>query len=406
MFSISEDHRYLQKDGTFFPYLADTAWTIFQRLTRDEMIFYLDKRQAQGFRAIQACVLSELDGIYTPSVDGLLPFCEGDVTKANGRFFEKVLFFVDECEKRNMAAVLLPTWGDKFNRKWGIGPEIFDESNARFYGRFLARLIGGRENVIFMLGGDRPIETEGQRRIIDEMAAGIKEGERTPHLITYHPCGEASSSDYFADCDYIDFHSLQSGHSFGGFGSERMIAEVLKKEKKPCLDAESFYEDFPIAFDIGWGYRLNSIDISKRIYKNLMAGSLGAVYGHQSVWCFRRTVDEEYNYDWVEALDRPAAWRMANVKRLLSLADITGSRSCDHCINGLAREGEGYLMLYVERQTPCFFCADERSRWKDEGVWFDIVSGEIRACKVSGGQKIAACSPFENDGILILYKEK
>lgn len=406
MLGISKNHRYLLKDGIFFPYLADTAWTIFQRLTRDEIIFYLDKREAQGFRAIQACVLSELDGIFTPSVDGLLPFCGGDVTRVNDSFFEKVLFFVDECEKRNMVAVLLPTWGDKFNKKWGIGPEIFNESNARFYGRFLAQLIGSRENVIFMLGGDRPIETKEQRSIIDEMAAGIKEGEKTPHLITYHPCGEASSADYFADCDYIDFHSLQSGHSFGGFKSERMIAEVLKKEEKPCLDAESFYEDFPIDFDVGWCYRLNSIDISRRIYRNLMAGSLGTVYGHQSVWCFRRTVDEEYSYTWEEALDRPAAWKMANMNRLLSLVDITKSHSCSHCINGLARESDSYLMLYAKKQTPCFFRADEKIRWKNQGLWFDILSGEIKDCEAAWGQKISACSPFENDGILILYKEE
>ncbi len=406
MLGISENHRYLLKDGKFFPYLADTAWTIFQRLTREEIVFYLDKRQAQGFHAIQACVLSEFDGIHTPSVDGLLPFCGGDVTKGNERFFDKVLFFADECEKRNMVAVLLPTWGDKFNQKWGIGPEIFDEGNARIYGRYLAQLIGGRENVIFMLGGDRPIEAKGQRRIIDATAAGIQEGERTPHLMTYHPCGEASSADYFADCDYIDFHSVQSGHSFGGFKSELMIAETLKKEEKPCLDAESFYEDFLIAFDLDWRYRLNSMDISKRIYKNLMVGSLGTVYGHQSVWCFRPAVDEEYPYSWKEALDRPTAWKMAHMNRLLSLVDIAESRSCDHCINGLARESDRFLMLYAEKQTPCFLRVDEKIRWKNKGLWFDIASGEVKECEAAWGQKLTVCSPFENDGILILYKEE
>ena len=45
MLRVSENKKYLLKDGMFFPYLADTAWTLLQRLTREEILFYIDKRK-------------------------------------------------------------------------------------------------------------------------------------------------------------------------------------------------------------------------------------------------------------------------------------------------------------------------------------------------------------------------
>ena len=33
----------------------------------------------------------------------------------------------------------LPTWGDKWNKKWGVGPEIFTPANAEAYGEWLGR---------------------------------------------------------------------------------------------------------------------------------------------------------------------------------------------------------------------------------------------------------------------------
>ena len=220
MLSISNNGRYFLKDGEFYPYIADTAWTLLQRLTREEIRFYLDKRASQGFGAVQVSAISELDGIRTPNREGYLPFHNGDVSSPDQNYFSLLLFLAKECEKRDMVLTLLPTWGDKFNKKWGVGPEIFTPDNAFKYGRFLANKLTGFDNIIWMLGGDRPIETDYHRDIIDKMAAGLRAGENVHHLITYHPPGEKSSADYLAGTDYIDFHCVQSSHAFKGFESE------------------------------------------------------------------------------------------------------------------------------------------------------------------------------------------
>ncbi|MCQ2449245.1 MAG: DUF4038 domain-containing protein, partial [Clostridia bacterium] len=294
MITVSKNKRYLEKNGVYFPYLADTAWTAIQRLSREEMVFYLDCRKAQGFNAVQVSALSELDGIRTPNREGQLPFWGQDVTRPNTAYFNTVLFFLDECAKRDMVAVLLPTWGDKFNQKWGVGPEIFTPENAYIYGEYLARLVGERQDIIWMLGGDRPLETDLHREIINQMAQGLRAGEPLYHLMTYHPCGEATSLDFLPECGWLDYHSLQSGHSFGGYQSEKMISAVLSAEEKPCMDAESFYEDFPLAFDLDWHYRFTPTDIRRRIYRNKMVGGCGTVYGHPSVWRIQTETEEEY----------------------------------------------------------------------------------------------------------------
>lgn len=400
MITVTKNNRYLEKDGKYYPYLADTAWTLLQRLTRDEIVYYLDVRKNQGFNAIQVSAISELDGINVPNREGRLPFINGDVSRPDPQYFELLLFLLGECEKRDVVLTLLPTWGDKFNKKWGTGPEIFTPENAGAYGEYISGLVGCCENVIFMLGGDRPIESAVHRQIIDNMAAGIAKGEKVRHLMTYHPCGEATSLDYFPDCAYIDFHSIQSGHSFGGFLSEKMIKSVLKEENKPCLDAESFYEDFPIDFDLRLGYYFGPEDIRARIYGNMIAGSLGTVYGHRSVWCFKEKSDGEYPFDWKEALFRPMAREIGNINKFLTRVDVTGLREFGGCYNAVAAADEKTIVVFVTKGKPAFLKTTDK---KIVGAKrFDVVKGEFGAADPVCSDGSVFIPPQDNETLLVI----
>ena len=401
MLSISKNGRYFLKDGKFYPYIADTAWTLLQRLTRDEIIYYLDKRVSQGFDAVQVSAISELDGIRTPNREGYLPFCNGDVLSPDENYFSLLLFLAKECKKRDMVLTLLPTWGDKFNKKWGVGPEIFTPDNAFEYGRFLANKLNGFENIIWMLGGDRPIETDYHRAIIDKMAAGLRTGEDVHHLMTYHPPGEKSSADYLAHTDYIDFHSIQSSHAFKGFASEKMVLKTLKADNKPCIDAECAYEDIPLELSSDWDYRFCDYDIRRRIYKNLLAGAAGVVYGHASVWCFKERAEGEYLYSWRDALNRPMANQMRYVMTFLSLFDITAGRPGHNFKGALSAESEGSIAAYIENSQPVFFDAKKEIK-SAKIIWLNPVNGEIKEEKADIKKKTVFYSPFENDAILII----
>src|ERR1700744_6358623 len=155
-FSISSNKHYLLKDGKPFFWMGDTAWELFHRLNREDADRYLKHRSEQGFNVIQAVALAEFDGLNTPNAYDEKPLIGNDPEKPNEKYFEHVDYIIDKAASYNLNIALLPTWGDKINKdKWGIGPEIFDERNAAVYAAWLAKRYKNKNNIIWILGGDR-----------------------------------------------------------------------------------------------------------------------------------------------------------------------------------------------------------------------------------------------------------
>jgi len=138
--TVSPNRRFLvHADGSPFFWLGDTAWELFHRLTREEADFYLQKRAGQGFTVIQAVVLAELDGLRVPNAHGEIPLEHLDPTQPREAYFRHVDWVIRRAAELGLYVGLLPTWGDKVNQRydWAKGPEIFNETNARAYGKFL-----------------------------------------------------------------------------------------------------------------------------------------------------------------------------------------------------------------------------------------------------------------------------
>lgn len=57
MLTLSKDRRYFLRNGKPFFWLGDTAWLMFQKLTMDEALVYLENRAAKGFTVIQATLV-------------------------------------------------------------------------------------------------------------------------------------------------------------------------------------------------------------------------------------------------------------------------------------------------------------------------------------------------------------
>ncbi|MBE7179432.1 MAG: DUF4038 domain-containing protein, partial [Mucilaginibacter polytrichastri] len=96
-FSVSENHRYLLRDGKPFFWLGDTAWEMFHRLNLEDADRYLKKRSEQGFTVVQAVVLSELNGMREPNANGDIPFLDQDLSKPNEKYFRHVDALVDKA---------------------------------------------------------------------------------------------------------------------------------------------------------------------------------------------------------------------------------------------------------------------------------------------------------------------
>ena len=318
---VSENGRFLvTEDGRPFFWLGDTAWELFHRLDREEAERYLRNRAERRFTVIQAVVLAELDGLRDPNPYGHVPLRNDDPTQPNEEYFAHVDWIVKKANELGMYVGMLPTWGDKWNLKWGVGPEIFNPENARRYGEWLGRRYRGA-SIIWILGGDRPVESDAHREITRAMAEGIRAGDGGAHLMTFHPPGGNGSSTWFHDEPWLDFNMRQNGHVpefTGRYDATR--ADYDRTPIKAVLDGEPIYEDHPVAFDAKkLGHSIGA-DVRRPLYWNLFTGAFGHTYGHHSVWQMwtpgRKPINNPL-MPWHDAIDQPGAAQMQHGRALL-----------------------------------------------------------------------------------------
>ncbi len=312
---VSENHHYLVfEDGTPFFYLGDTAWELFHRLSKTDTEKYLENRREKGFTVIQAVALAEIDGLNTPNAEGEKPLIDNDPLKPNEKYFQHVDWVVKKAAEKGIFIGMLPTWGDKWNKKWGNGPEIFTPQNARNYGKFIGDRYKNDLNIIWIVGGDRPVETDLHRHIITEMAAGLREGDGGSHLISFHPTGGSGSAQYFHNEPWLDFNMRQNGHSISYTERYRMTLDDYNlKPAKPVMDAEPIYEDHPINFKPDENGHSVATDVRRPLYWDLFSGAFGHTYGHHSVWQMYSPDKQPVNrplMPWYEAIDQPGAGQM------------------------------------------------------------------------------------------------
>lgn len=318
---VSDNRRFLvTADGRPFFWLGDTAWELFHRLDRDEAGHYLRDRASKGFTVIQAVALAERDGLNTPDANGNVPFENHDPARPVDAYWLHIDEVIALANSLGLIVALLPTWGDKWNQKHGSGPEIFTPENAAAYGEWLGRRYRDA-GLVWVLGGDRPVENDTHRAIIREIAAGLQRGDDGAHLRTFHSQGACGSAEFFHDEPWLDFNFRQNGHAVDYTGRyDRTRADYDRTPVKPVLDGEPVYEDIGIDFNAARHGHAGAVDVRRALYWNLFTGACGHTYGHNSVWQMwapgREPVLDPL-MSWREALDRPGAGQMQHARRLL-----------------------------------------------------------------------------------------
>jgi hypothetical protein len=324
---VSDNHRFLvTEDGRPFFYLGDTAWELFHRANRVDAERYLRTRADQGFTVIQAVALAELDGLNVPNANGHTPLLGDDPARPDVKdgpandYWDHVDFIVERANALGLYVGFLPTWGDKWNKKWGVGPEVFTPQNAEAYGEWLGRRYRDA-GVIWILGGDRPVESETHEEINRAMARGLRRGDGGAHLVTLHPTGGTGSAQWFHDEAWLDFNMRQNGHAPEFTGRyDQTRADYDRAPAKPVLDGEPMYEDHPVSFDARKLGHSIAADVRRPLYWDLFGGACGHTYGHHSVWQMWTTDREPVNsplMPWTEALSQPGAVQMRHARALL-----------------------------------------------------------------------------------------
>ncbi|MBD5781119.1 DUF4038 domain-containing protein [Pelagicoccus sp. NFK12] len=315
---VSKNKRHLvdTNERPFF-WLADTAWELFHRLSLEEAELYLDLRATQGFNLVQTVILAEQSGLTVPNANGDLPLLDQDPTRPNEAYFQHVDNIIAAANKRGIVIGLLPTWGDKFNLKWGVGPEIFTPENAETYGRYLSERYADA-SIVWILGGDRPPEEPEDYEITHAMARGIRSAAGGRHLITYHPSGMSSSSKFFHDAEWLDFNMFQSSHALLHNPNFKYIQRDLSlTPPKPTLDGEPCYEYIHVDFKTE-NPRFTDFHSRRAGYWSVLAGALGHTYGHNSVWqMWRPGLHPVLGADvpWNEAIYYPGSYQAGHMRK-------------------------------------------------------------------------------------------
>ncbi len=324
---ISPNKRFLvSADGKPFFYLGDTAWELFHRLNREEATLYLEDRAKKGFTVIQAVALAELDGLNDPNPYGHRPLLDNDPTRPDVKegpandYWDHVDFIVQKANSLGMYIGFLPTWGDKWNNRQRPTAIIFTPDNAAVYGEWLGRRYRDA-SLIWILGGDRPVENDTHRMIMRAMAAGLQKGDGGVHLVTFHPPGGSGSAEPFHSEEWLSFNMRQNGHSTEYTGRyDKTAFDYGRTPIKPVLDGEPVYEDHPVSFrpdELGHSV---AADVRRPIYWDLFSGAFGHTYGHHSVWQMWTPARKPVNrplMPWNEAIRQPGAGQMQYARRLI-----------------------------------------------------------------------------------------
>jgi hypothetical protein len=387
---VATTQRHLQRaDGTPFFWLGDTAWELFHLLTREEADWYLQCRASQGYTVVQAVALAEFEGLHRPNPYGHLPLADRDPAKPVEEYFAHVDWIVARANALGLMIGFLPTWGDKWNKKWGRGEEIFTPANAAGFGEWLGRRYRDAD-LVWILGGDRPVETDQHRAILRATAAGLARGDGGAHLMTLHPQGDAHSGDYVHDEPWLGFNMLQSGHAEKDKPNWRMMEkDWARVPAKPCLDAEPNYENHPVRHrrEQGW---FDDWDARKACWWALLAGAFGHTYGCHDIWGFhdpelqRRFSDPRS--PWRLAMHFPGANQMRHartliesrpmLKRIPDQGLIAGDHltGADHLQACRADDGS-YAFLYSPSGRPIPVAMERLTGTTVRATWFDPRSG-------------------------------
>jgi hypothetical protein len=387
---VSPDGRHFVLEGRPFFWLADTAWELLHRASRQEAELYLEDRRRKGFSVIQTVILAELGGLRVPNANGDLPLTANDPERPNEPYFRYVDEVVGLAEAKGLWMALLPTWGDKFNKKWGEGPEIFTPENARAYGRYLGRRYGSRR-VIWILGGDRNPDGARHLAIIREMAEGIRSANGGRQLMTYHPQGWTLSSDFFRNDAWIDFHMFQSGHDFYDLDNYRWtLAGRALAPPKPVLDGEPRYEDHPAAlFRLRDKWRnewFGEYDVRQAAWWSLLSGAAGHTYGNHNIWQMWQPGREPVSKartPWRQALGHAGAAQMGLMRRFLERHGFgqlepaqqllaSNGKGAGHQAAARSRDGS-YLLVYSPLGENISLSPEAARSMR--ASWFDPRSG-------------------------------
>ena len=309
-----------------------TAWQLIKRGSREDIAAFFKLLKGYKFNMVSAVILS--DNIDTPYCDyksfyGDLPFsCDSlgspnpllpIVTKGNDYknskqydYWDHLDFTINSAAENGLYISLHPTWGKwvagSYSKQISTDKIVFTPVSTYEYGVWLGRRYGAKNNIVWMIGGDRSAVNyfdDGQqdfREVWNALAEGLADGKNGVNnydgqanyndiLISYHPRKwAANSSKWFHNKKWLAFNSIQDT-PYDQIVS--VPADYNLIPVKPTWLFEGRYEGATSA----WAVRYQA-------YQTVLAGGFGHTYGSEN-WMFPKS--------WRENLQLPGVTQMTHI---------------------------------------------------------------------------------------------
>ena len=407
MLSVSENGRYLTEDGRPFFWLGDTAWLMLYKLSPEEMRVYMRNRKEKGFNVLQVILWYMAEEESCP---GEMP-CGSRHAAYDEAFFQKADAAVKMAAEMGLYLALVPAWGQL------VKSGRLNEKNAAEYGAFLGRRYRGCENIIWVIGGD--VRGDEAPAVFRLLAETLKKYD-PQRLMTYHPFGRRSSSEWFHEEKWLDLNMFQSGHRrydqehlgewddngektvyFGEDNFRYVQQDLARSPAKPTLDAEPSYEEIVQGLHDDREPYWQAADVRRYAWWSVLAGACGFTYGNNSIIQFLRE-GEKGAYGafrtWQEALHCPGSAQMHVLKDLMESADFTHGREREDLLlygqkPGYHRvavfAGEDYIICYNYTGDAWELNLSEYKNRIMEMYWIDPENGgKSYAGEICGREKL------------------
>jgi len=405
--------KYLYEDNKPFFWLGDTAWELFTKLNKEEIILYLKNRRGLGFNVIQTILI--------------LDSCKNYSDMNYWSFINEI---VDYANDLGMYMALFPIWGATLKKMELSIIEI------KRYAEFLTSFFK-QDNIIWVLGGD--IRGDYSIELFDAFGKAIKENDKN-RLVTFHPFGRTGSYLWFNNCEWLDFNMFQSGHrrydqldvkseddsswddaTFGESNYKYVIKNFTYEVIKPCLDGEPSYEGVVQGLHNPLEPYWEARHIRRYAYFNAFEGACGHTYGNNAIIQFHNIEDEgKYGVreSWLDALHSPGGAQMQYLKRLMESIDfVNGAPHPEYIIDQKIKcdrvsvfAGEEYILCYTYIGDAFKLNLSNYKNINLTGYWINPENDSKSLIGSFIGKDVIVFKPIKrnelsNDWILLLIKE-
>lgn len=313
MLCIHENKRTFVKDGAPFFYLADTCWSAFTNITKEEWTYYLAYRKQQGFNTLQINILPQWDACQTPY--GYEPFAKHDGVVSydclQQDYFQHARELAIQAKEEGFELSLVVLWCNYIPGTWAN--KLLHEQGMPLDGitTYLDKVHETFSDLhpIYVISGDTDFNEQSTPYYVK--AIEYLKPLASQCLFTTHIKGRYDVIPEALDA-HLDFYMYQSGHNAQpehmGMAHRLATTFYTQKQVRPIINSEPCYEQMGYSHHM-YG-RFQPFDIRKAAWQSVLSGAnAGITYGAAGIYSWQKQGMHAHLTS--EGFDQPNPWNLA-----------------------------------------------------------------------------------------------